>query len=84
LCGLLLAKLFRAAGLGVTDRAMGALFGLVRGALIVLVGIMLAGLTDVPKEPFWREASLSRPLETVVLAARPALPNDLAQRIRYR
>jgi membrane protein required for colicin V production len=84
LAGVLLAKLFRAAGLGFTDRVVGALFGLVRGGLIVFVGVMLAGLTSLPKEPFWREAALSGPVETAVLAAKPALPKDLAQRIRYR
>jgi membrane protein required for colicin V production len=84
LAGVLLAKLFRAAGLGFTDRAVGALFGLVRGVLIVFVAVMLAGLTSLPREPFWREAALSGPIETAVLAARPALPKDLAQRIRYR
>jgi membrane protein required for colicin V production len=82
--GLLLAKLFHAAGLGFTDRAVGALFGLVRGVVIVFVAVMLAGLTSMPKEPFWREAALSGPIETAVLAARSALPRDLAQRIRYR
>jgi membrane protein required for colicin V production len=84
LAGALLAKLFRAAGLGFTDRAVGAVFGLARGVLIVFVGVMLAGLTSLPKEPFWREAALSGPVETAVLAAKPALPKDLAQRIRYR
>ena len=84
LAGVLLAKLFRVAGLGFTDRAVGALFGLARGVLIVFVGVMLAGLTSLPKEPFWREAVLSGPVETAVLAAKPVLPKDLAQRIRYR
>ena len=82
--GMLVAKLFHAAGLGFTDRAIGALFGLLRGAVIVFVGVMFAGLTGLPKEPFWREAALSGPVETAVLAAKPALPKDLAQRIRYR
>jgi membrane protein required for colicin V production len=84
LAGALLAKLFRAAGLGITDRAVGALFGLARGLLIVFVVVMLAGLTNLPKEAFWREAALSGPIETAVLAAKPVLPKDLAQRIRYR
>jgi membrane protein required for colicin V production len=84
LAGVLLAKLFRVAGLGFTDRAVGALFGLARGVLIVFVGVMLAGTTSLPQEPYWREAVLSGPVETAVLAARPALPKDLAQRIRYR
>jgi membrane protein required for colicin V production len=84
LVGMLLAKLFHAAGLGLTDRAVGALFGLARGLLIVFVGVMMAGLTSLPKEPFWREAALSGLIETAVLAAKPALPKDFAQRIRYR
>ncbi|MFH1604512.1 MAG: CvpA family protein [Pseudomonadota bacterium] len=82
--GMLLAKLFHAAGLGLTDRAVGALFGLARGLLIVFVGVMMAGLTSLPKQRFWRDAALSGPIETAVLAAKPALPKDLAQRIRYR
>jgi membrane protein required for colicin V production len=84
LAGVLLARLFRAAGLGFTDRAIGALFGFARGALIVFVAVMLAGLTGLPREPFWRAAAFSGPIETAVLAARPALPKDLAQRIHYR
>ena len=82
--GLLLARLFRAVGLGFADRAIGAVFGLVRGVVIVFVGVMLAGLTGLPKEPFWRDAALSGPVETAVLAAKPVLPRDLAQRIHYR
>ena len=84
LVGLLLAKIFHAAGLGLTDRAVGALFGLVRGLSIVFVVVMLAGLSSLPKEPSWREAVFSGPIETAVLAAKPALPKDIAQRIRYR
>ncbi len=84
LAGMLLAKLFHAAGLGFTDRAIGALFGMARGIVIVFVVVMLAGLTPLPKEPVWREAMFSGPIETAVLAAKPLLPKDLAQRIRYR
>jgi len=84
IAGLALTRLFHAAGLGFADRAVGALFGLMRGVLIVFVGVMLAGLTGLPREPFWREAALSGPVETAVLAAKPVLPKELAQRIRYR
>lgn len=84
LIGLLLAKLVKAAGLGWTDRMLGALLGLVRGLIIVLVAVMLAGLTPLPREPFWRNAVLSAPLETAVTALKPWLPEGLAQRVRYR
>jgi membrane protein required for colicin V production len=48
----------------------------------VLVAVMLAGLTMLPKETFWREAVLSSPLEAAVVAAKPLLPAELAQRVK--
>ena len=82
--GLILSKLAKAAGLGWGDRLLGALLGLVRGAIIVLVAVMLGGLTPLPHEAFWRNAMFSAPLETAVVAMKPLLPEGLAQRIRYR
>lgn len=84
LVGLALSKLIDAAGLSWTDRLLGALFGLARGLILILVAVMLAGLTPLPREPFWRNAMLSAPLETAVTALKPLLPEGLAQRIRYR
>jgi membrane protein required for colicin V production len=84
LIGLILSKLAKAAGLGWGDRLLGALLGLVRGAIIVLVAVMLGGLTPLPHEAFWRNAMFSAPIETAVVAMKPLLPDGLAQRIRYR
>ncbi|MEI6300833.1 MAG: CvpA family protein [Betaproteobacteria bacterium] len=83
LAGWLLASLIKAAGLGLADRILGALFGFARGALVVLVVVMLSGLTMLPREAFWREAVLSGPLETAVMAAKPLLPAELAQRMKF-
>jgi membrane protein required for colicin V production len=82
--GLLLSMVTRSAGLGFTDRALGACFGVVRGLLVVLAGVFVAGLTPLPREPVWKNAVLSGPFETAVLLLRPHLPADLAQRIKYR
>ena len=82
--GLALSSAVRASGLGPADRALGSVFGLVRGLIIVLVVVLLAGLTPLPREPFWREAALSGPFETAALALRPYLPPGLAQRMKYR
>lgn len=82
--GFVLARLARAAGLGLTDRLLGATFGVVRGVAIVLLVVVLAGLTPLPRESFWRQAVLSGPFETVALALRPQLPAGLAQRLKYR
>jgi len=72
--GMLVARVLRVAGLGLADRTLGGVFGFARGALISLISVLAAGLTALPKEPFWREAALSGPLETAVVALKPYLP----------
>ncbi len=80
----LLSRLLRAVGLGLADRFLGAMFGVLRGVLMALAVVLVCGLSDLPRQPWWREAWLAPPMETAVLAARPWLPRTVAQRIRYR
>lgn len=79
----LLSKSVKWAGLRWLDGLLGALFGLLRGILLVLIAVMLAGLTPLPQQTFWRDAWLSRPLVRVVLATRAWLPESVAQRVHY-
>ncbi len=83
IAGLLFTKAVRAVGLGFADRTLGGVFGFARGALILVVLALAAGLTAVPREPFWREAKLAPPLETAAIAVKPYLPAALADRVRY-
>ena len=83
LAGVLLAKLVRAVGLGALDRTLGSLFGFVRGAVIVLIAVLLVGVTGFPREPAWRDAQLRGPLETTAIFARAYLPEAIAARVRY-
>ena len=53
------------------------------GLVVVLLIVLLAGLTALPKQPFWRQALLSEPLETGVMALKPWLPEELSKRISY-
>lgn len=76
--------LLKAVGLAPLDRVLGAVFGVARGVLVVWVAVLLAGLSALPQQPWWRQAVLAPPLETAVIAAKPWLPPDLAKRIRYR
>jgi len=52
--------------------------------LVVLVVVWLAGMTDIPERPFWRDAQMSRGAEDVALLAKTWLPDTIAQQIRYR
>ncbi|MBX3676642.1 MAG: CvpA family protein [Rhodocyclaceae bacterium] len=79
-----LSKLLRAIGLGPLDRFLGAVFGVARGGLVVLLCVLIGGLTVLPQQAWWRQAWMAPPLETAVLAAKPWLPDAVAKRIRYR
>jgi membrane protein required for colicin V production len=78
-----ISMMISAAGLGVLDRLLGAFFGAVRGTLIVLIAVMIAGLTPLTAQPYWRDAVLARPLETAVFAVKRWMPAELATRIKF-
>lgn len=80
---MLLTRLLKAMGAGWSDRALGALFGVLRGALAVLVLVWLAGMTAIPEQVFWRDAQMSRTVEDIALLTKTWLPDNIAQRVRY-
>lgn len=80
----LIAKLLKAIGSDWTDRALGALFGILRGGLVVLVLVWLAGLTHAPEQTFWRGSLMGKSLEDIALLTKSWLPDSIAQRIHYR
>jgi len=80
----LAALMLKAVGLRPLDRMLGSFFGVARGLLVVWLGVLLSGLTALPKQNWWQEAVLAPPFETAVLAAKPWMPQEVAKRIRYR
>jgi membrane protein required for colicin V production len=85
-CGILarlIAKMLKAIGSDWTDRAMGGLFGILRGGLVVLVLVWLAGLTHVPEQAFWRSSMTGRSLEDIALLTKSWLPDNIGRRIHY-
>jgi membrane protein required for colicin V production len=85
-CSLLaiaISQVFKKTGLSWLDRGLGAIFGLARGMLILLVLVFLACLTSLPKDTSWRNAMFSAPLEAMVLAVLPCLPQDIAKHVKY-
>lgn len=83
LLAIALAEVFKKIGLGWLDRLLGAVFGVARGVLIVAVIVLLAGLTTIPREAFWRDAMFSAPFEAMVVSALPWLPPGIAKHINY-
>ncbi len=83
LVGMLMSRLVSAVGLGPLDKALGALFGIARGLLLVLVAVLAAGLTSAPQQAWWKESMSGEPLKRAALALKPWLPDSFAQRLRY-
>jgi len=83
-CGLLggvVQKIILSAGLSLTDRFLGLIFGLMRGVLVVVVLATLALLTPIPQTVTWQQA-LTRPaIETAVGFIKGWLPEDWAKQL---
>ena len=54
----LMRKLVAGSGLSGTDRLLGMVFGLVRGAALVVLLVFLLGFTLAPRDPWWSESRL--------------------------
>lgn len=80
LVGLLVQK----TGLSGTDRMLGVIFGVARGAVIVGILVLLAGLTPLPGDPWWRESMLVPHFERFALEMRGLLPAEIAQYFEFR
>jgi len=79
----MISGLMQKVGLGIVDRLLGGAFGFLRGVAIVLVAVLLAGLTSLPRHPAWRNAVLSPPLVMLANLAKTWLPYELSRHINY-
>jgi membrane protein required for colicin V production len=80
----LLTQLVQLTGFTGTDRMLGLLFGVARGALLVSVLVLLAGITPLPNDPWWKESVLIPPFQKLALWLREQLPAGLAGDVIYR
>lgn len=54
----LLGMLVQATGLSGTDRLLGMIFGVARGALLVVIAVGLLSLAPVQQDPWWQQSVL--------------------------
>lgn len=79
----LLIQLVEKTGMSGTDRFIGMAFGLARGALLVSVLVLLAGLTTLPQESWWTSSTLVPYFQELAYWLRDMLPPDMAERFKY-
>lgn len=74
----LAGQLIDKTGLSGTDRMLGMVFGLVRGGLLVSVLVLLANLTNMPAEAWWKESAALPYFNEIALWIKGMLPESLA------
>ncbi|HYE36482.1 CvpA family protein [Methylocaldum sp.] len=84
LIGFLLYKLVQSTGLTGTDRLAGMVFGIGRGTIVVAVLVLLAGVTPLPEDPWWKESALIPPFQSLALWLRDQLPSDFGGYVKFR
>jgi membrane protein required for colicin V production len=83
LVGHLVVQLVQRTGLTGTDRMVGVVFGMGRGVAIVTLLVLLAGLTSVPKDPWWRESVFVPHFEEAAIWMRAFLPPEVAANFAF-
>ena len=79
----LMGKLVKSTGLSGTDRILGLGFGLVRGAALASVLVLLMGFTPMPQDAWWRESRVLPGFQTGAEWLRTWLPDAVAERVRF-
>nr|WP_319563319.1 CvpA family protein [uncultured Rhodoferax sp.] len=79
LVAVVVKKLVSSVGLSPFDRALGAMFGTVRGVLLLLVATLLVAMTPVKSSSIWQESIGVRVAEVMLKGLKPMLPPDFAK-----
>jgi len=79
----LAVKLVQKTGLTGTDRMLGIIFGIGRGIIIVAILVLLAGLTPIPADPWWKESIFIVHFQEMALWIKGFLPPDIAGNFKF-
>ncbi len=70
----LIAALVKATPLSVVDRLLGAVFGLARGLIVLLVAATVLAMTPAAQAPWWQQSQGAQWLGVVLQGLKPAMP----------
>lgn len=73
----LLRKVVETAGLRPADRSLGAVFGLMRGVVILMALAVVVQLLGLHKDAWWHESRMAPMLDVLLSGIKPLLPPAL-------
>ncbi|OOZ36611.1 CvpA family protein [Solemya velesiana gill symbiont] len=83
LINFLVGQLVEKTGLSGTDRLIGIFFGAARGAVLIAILVLLAGLTPFPNDPWWKESHLIVYFQELAIWLKELLPADIGEKFNF-
>lgn len=80
----LLTRLVESTGLTGTDRFLGMFFGAARALVMITAAVMFAGLTPLPRDPWWQESVLLPRFQGLAQWATTHLPLEVQEYFDYQ
>lgn len=74
-------KMVAAVGLRPIDRALGAAFGLLRGAVVLLAVAVVVGMSPMRTDPGWQGSWVAQLLGGSLVSLKPLLPDAVARHL---
>lgn len=75
----LVGKMFQVAALRPADRALGAVFGLLRGGVLLLAAAVVVGMTPMKDDSWWTGSTLAGWATATVRGLKPVLPQEFGK-----
>lgn len=75
----LIKKLFAAVGLQPADRALGAVFGLLRGVVLLLAATVVVGMSPLKSSDWWQESMGAGLTMAALQGLKPVLPEEFGK-----
>lgn len=75
----LVKKLVESVGLRPADRALGAVFGLVRGVVLLLAATVVMEMTPLRTSPWWRTSTGASVSVVMLKGLKPVLPGEFGK-----
>ncbi len=79
LVAFLIRKLVAAIGLRPVDRALGALFGALRGVVVLMAVTVVAGMTPVKTDAWWQESVGAKAATAALQGLKPVMPQEFGK-----
>jgi len=77
LVNMLVGQVVKKTGLSGADRVFGVVFGALRGGLIIIVFVVIAGMTPLPEADWWQSSVLLQWFESTAIVIQEYIPEDL-------